>query len=463
MIGAIFDQFVEASPVSVMVRGIMERIFEPKALDELFERTATKQYTKELLFSTVVGLMSLVVSGIHPTVSAAYKSLEKVVGVSRPALYGKLNGMEASTSQALVRHSVDNLKPVMAQFQLETPEILPGYPIRITDGNHLGATEHRLGVLRDHRSGALPGQSIAVLDPQQQLVLDVFPCEDGHAQERSLFPEVLHTVKAQDVWIADRNFCTRSFLFGIEQRQAFFVIREHQNLPWEALTLLAEVGKTETGKVFEQKVQIINEQGAALEMRRVVIQLEQPTRHGDREVSVLTNLPSTVADGMQIARLYLERWSIEGMFQVITDTFHCELNSLGYPRAALFVFCMAVVSFNILSTVKAALKAVHGVAKIESGLSDYYLVEEVQGTFRGMMIALPAPLWQPLREMSVEQFALVLQKWATVVNLKRFSSSPRGQKKAKPKPTFDPKHPHVSTARLLEKKVEDQKKNKRSP
>jgi len=94
MFSALFEQFVEASPVTVMVRGIMERIFAPKALDELFERHATKQYTRKLLFSTVVGLMSLVVSGIHPSVGAAYKALEKGVGVSRPALYGKLNGME---------------------------------------------------------------------------------------------------------------------------------------------------------------------------------------------------------------------------------------------------------------------------------------------------------------------------------------------------------------------------------
>lgn len=64
------------------------------------------------------------------------------------------------------------------------------------------------------------------------------------------------------------------------------------------------------------------------------------------------------------------------------------MNTLGYPKAALFVFCLAIVAFNILSTVKAALKSVHGVGKIEAGLSDYYLVEEVQGTYRGMAIAL---------------------------------------------------------------------------
>jgi hypothetical protein len=138
------------------------------------------------------------------------------------------------------------------------------------------------------------------------------------------------------------------------------------------------------------------------------------------------------------------------MFQVITDTFNCELNTLSYPKAALFVFCLAIVAFNILSTVKAALKSVHGVGKIEAGLSDYYLVEEVQGTYRGMAIALPQLFWLSYRQMSVKKFAQTLQQWASGVNLKRFSSSPRGQKKPKPKPTYDPKHPHVSTFRLLQ-------------
>jgi hypothetical protein len=181
---------------------------------------------------------------------------------------------------------------------------------------------------------------------------------------------------------------------------------------------------------------------------------------------LLAHLPTSVAGATTIARLYLSRWSVEGMFQVITDTFNCELNeearggflrkrksrlnTLGYPKAALFVFCTAIVAFNILSTVKAALKSVHGVGKIEAGLSDYYLVEEVQGTYRGMAIALPTSFWLPYLQMSNKEFAQTLKQWATLVNLKRFSSSPRGQKKTKPKPIYDPKHPHVSTNRLLQ-------------
>jgi hypothetical protein len=71
------------------------------------------------------------------------------MGVSRPALYGKLNGMELGISQALVRYSVEHLQPVMTQLGSPSEELLSGYDLRISDGNHLGATEHRLKVLQN--------------------------------------------------------------------------------------------------------------------------------------------------------------------------------------------------------------------------------------------------------------------------------------------------------------------------
>jgi len=59
--------------MSVMMRGLMESVFRPQRLDEIFETHSKLQYTRELLFSSVVDLLSLVVCGIHPSVSAAYK------------------------------------------------------------------------------------------------------------------------------------------------------------------------------------------------------------------------------------------------------------------------------------------------------------------------------------------------------------------------------------------------------
>jgi len=175
MISAIFERFVEQTPVTVMVRAIMERSFAPEQLEKLFEDTAQVQYTKKLMFSNVVGLMSLVVCGIYPSVGAAYRGYEKVVGVSRVALYAKINGLEPRISQALVRYSSEELSTIKTEFRQVKNSILEGYEVRIVDGNHIGGTEHRLKVLREEASGALPGQAIAVLDPQRELVVDVFP------------------------------------------------------------------------------------------------------------------------------------------------------------------------------------------------------------------------------------------------------------------------------------------------
>ena len=353
----------------------------------------------ELLFKDVVNLMSLVVSGIHPSVSAAYKTLKKDLGVSGPALYGKLNGMELGVSQALVRYSASHLEALIDELKVNQTQLLAGYEIKIADGNHLSGTEHRLKVLRNNLAKALLGKSIAVLDPQKMLVTDIFLHQDGHAQERTMLPSLLETVMAQQVWIADRNFCTRQFLFGIVQRGSDFVIRQHKSLPVQEISSPEKMSESKTGGVFEQQVQITDTDGLTLQcgrirvqcrafstvrgvsLARVVIELHQPTRHGDQQVALLTHLPRSVADAETITELYLTRWNIEGMFQVITDTFNCELNTMGYPKAALFVFCVAIVAFNILSTVKAALKSVHGVGKVEAGLSDYYLVEEVQATY----------------------------------------------------------------------------------
>lgn len=445
MISAIFERFVETTPITVMVRAIMERIFAPELLDKLFKEKAEQQYQRELLFSTVVGLMSLVVCGIYPSVSAAYKGFEKVVGVSKVALYAKINGLELQLSQSLVRYSSEELLAIHEEFPVGYTSILPGYEVRIIDGNHIGATEHRLKVLQTEAAGALPGLALVVLDPQRGLAVDVYPCEDGHAQERALLPQVLERVKEKELWIADRNFCTNDFCTNIAQKKAYFAIREHKQIPWTEVTSLESIGQNDSGEVFEQQVKL----SSGLKIRRIVVQLKNSTRHGDEQVWVLTNLPKTKVDGLTVADLYLKRWQIEKLFQTITDTFHCELNTLGYPRAALFVFCVALLAFNILSTVRAALKEVHGVAEIEENLSDYYVVEDVQGTWRGLEIATLPEEWQPFQTMTNIAFAQYLRQLAERVNLQRFRKSKRGPKKSTAKKQFDPRHPHVATARLL--------------
>ena len=169
-----------------------------------------------------------------------------------------------------------------------------------------------------------------------------------HAQERSLFSAVLETVAANDLWIADRNFCVLSFLWQLAAKQSAFVIREHASLPQRPVSPLCHVGQIKTGEVWQQTV-VLEFEAQQLTIRRIVVRLYQPTRDGDREIAILTNLPETVADSFFVARLYRERWTVETFFQTVTTNFECEIKTLAYPRAALFSFSMALFAYNVLS------------------------------------------------------------------------------------------------------------------
>jgi hypothetical protein len=450
MLGAIFERFVQESPVSVMVRGLMESVFRVEQLEAIYQAHAKIQYTRKLLFSSVVDVMGLVVCGMHPSVNAAYraKAKAKAIEVSPTAFYDKLNGIELGVTQALVRTTARELAAIIRQLGGEQPSPLAGYVLRILDGNCIAGTEHRLAVTRQTTAAVLPGKSLLVFAPQLGLAMDIFPCEDGHAQERSLFNAVLSTVAAGEVWIADRNMCTLGFLFGLVWRNANFIIREHQGMPWTAVSELVACGTVESGELFEQTVQL-NYENQTLHLRRVLLKLVNPTRNQESEIALFTGLPLAVANAALTTQLYRERRSVETLFQTITVDFRCEIETLGYPKAALFAFAMAVVAYNILATVRAALGSVHGVGKIEAGLSDFYLVDEIQATYRGMMIAIPPEDWQVFEAFSFPQLASVLQYLAQQVHLASFLKHPRGEKKKKPPPQHDPKHPHLATSRLL--------------
>jgi hypothetical protein len=451
LLSKLFDRFVEQTPVCVAARATLEVALNPKALDELFDRVANLQYTHELLFSTCVDLMSLVVSRTHKTVNAAYQASAAEIGVTVNALYDKLANVEATTSAALVRHTADRLAPVIRRMKGTVPPPVKNFRTKILDGNHLARTQRRLKPLRDVAAGPLPGQTLAVLDPALGLVLGVVCCENGHAQERSLLPQIWPMVSKNDLWIADRNFCTTPFLFGLAGRQARFLIRQHAaTLTWDKASATRPRGRCATGKLSEQTLWLTNgADGGTLSVRRITITLDQPTRDGETVIHLLTTLTAREASAKKVAELYLTRWKIETVFQTLTTVLKCEVNTLGYPKAALFAFCVAVAAFNVYATVKAALRGAHGVDKVEREVSDYFLADEIAGTYRGMMIAIPAKHWQPVADANTKALAKLLIDLAKKVHLPRYKKSPRGPKKPKPRRTRFAKKKHIATSRLL--------------
>ena len=189
MFGQILQKFAEKSPATVMVRALLEQLLNPEKLDQWFEVTRQTQYTRDILFSSLVGLMLQIVCKTQASVHAAYRQAN--IAASIIAVYAKLQGIELTTSQALVRYIAREAQVLIETMNGARAPLLPGYRLKYLDGNCLAASEHRLKPLRATAAGPLPGKSLVVFDPQLNIASDVFPCADGHTQERALLGAVI--------------------------------------------------------------------------------------------------------------------------------------------------------------------------------------------------------------------------------------------------------------------------------
>lgn len=447
-------QHGQVVPLGVMVRGTMESILDEATLEKLFQEHAPEQYTRELTINALVRLLVQVSAGERASVHAAYKadqaSAEPTIDTSYQAVYGKLGRINPAVSAAVVTHSARRCEQLLTLMPRAGSEPLRGYRMRVLDGNVLAGTDHRLTPLRQWLNACLPGKSLVVYEPAFGLVTATVLCEDAYVQERALLTQILPGVQANDLFVEDRNFCTTRFVFGVQQKKAFVLVRQHRrNLPCTALGTLRKCGETATGVVYEQEVEVTDpETDTKLKLRRIEVRLHTKTRDGDRTIGLLTNLPKRIT-AQRLAEIYRERWTIETHFQFLTQSLHCELPGLGQPRAALFGFAMALLAANALAVVRTSIRSVHGEAA-EAEVSGYYLADEIAHDYRTLMKYLPPEQWKGWRGLCAPVLGRLLQSLAQHVNLKALTRSRRGPKlPPKRKPVYNKKHKHYSTARLL--------------
>jgi hypothetical protein len=264
--------------------------------------------------------------------------------------------------------------------------------------------------------------------------------------------ELVEPFAPGQLWIADRNFCTTLVIHEAVAQKACFLVRQHAGLTVQEAGRWQAAGRTDGGRLFEQPATVADGDGNEVVVRRIRLVLDEPTEDGTREIYLLTNLPPKVA-AATVAELYGNRWSIERAFGELTLSLRGEIDTLGYPRAALLAYAIALVTYNLLAVVKAALRVAHGAEQVQDKVSFYYLADEVAGTWRGMEIAIPARHWNGrFADLSPPQLASQLKQIAGHAQLRRYRKHPRGPKKPSPKRRGNA--PHVSTARLIAQRRE---------
>lgn len=452
MVRDIFDRFVKEVPAAVMFRSLIARVFSDERMNQLFRQHKQRQVEGDLLFSTLLHLLTPVVHGSKPSVHAAYQAMEEQVGVSTQAVYEKLQGVEPAVCEALVRVPAAELGPVQQKAKALKADPIPGYHLFIIDGKRLDGTEHRLKETRRMKSAPLPGTVLVMLDTRLEMFVDAACDPDAYACERKVVEPMLERLDEGSVAMADRNFCDGPLIQHFGQRKAFFVLRQHGRSPrWRKApgSVRRKIGQDgRGGTVYEQEIEALMPDGSWARLRRITIQLAEPTRDDDTELHLLTNLPASVS-AILIADAYRERWTIETCLGYLAQALNAEINTLAYPGAALLCFCLALTLFNMLSTLKALL---HAFSKDSDPpqVSYYYLALEIVEAHLGIEIAIEKSYWKRYARMPLAEYVAFLKSVARHANLRRYRKHPRGPKRPPPKRTSGKRRAHVSSYRILE-------------
>jgi IS4 transposase len=448
VVDVVLERVRTREPVAVMVAQAGFWLFAAGPIDRVFERVAEQQYTRRIAFSAVVDAMSLVVLDGAGSVRRAHERNTAQINASLTALYEKINHTEPKVVAALVTHVTSRAAILMRDCPPLYDPIIPGLKVRVVDGNHQAATHRRLAPLRGSAAGPLPSMALVVYAPEHDLPIAMVPDDDAYTQERALVEELGPWLHAGECWIADRNFCTmRMFRLAIDKGSRF-VVREHAALPVTSTSEWKAVSTKDEEDVSEQWA-TVGEGAEEIKVRRIRVRLSKPTRDGDTEVYLLTNVTEAEASAEVLAAAYRKRWTIEKAFARMERLLNCEIASLGHPNAALLAFGVGLCAYALISVIQAMLAAAHGAAKARRlSWHKLLLVASSATKLVDWIEETTVRAWQRASLEEVRAQLLALAKLVAIDEfLKVEKKKPSGPKK--PRTRFKGR-PHISTRRALD-------------
>lgn len=434
------------SPMSVLVRGALERWLAPPILAELAANAGGGNYERKVTLEALTALMLDAVVGMQPSVHAAAIARRDEWRGSVQALYGKLARVDPRFSAALVRRTAAGVRAVLARPPRGNR---PVYELKILDGTMPDGSEHRLSVLRRLRAAGLPAKAVVVYDWATRLCERAALAEDAYEGEQPLAEALLEEARPGEIYVGDRAFCTLGIMGRLIDRGAAFIIREHaQNMLYEEELPARRRGRGSTGAIAEAQVRLLcRERGCAWPLRRIHVRLDEPTRDGERELRLLTNLPPTYT-AREVAETYRRRWEVERYFHFVKHELHGQIRSLGEPRAAIFALAAALAAGNVLAWVRSLVRGRRDDDR-NPKLSGYYLALEVSRGFAAVEALTAAHDWQAVAKLADSSFRAWGLRLAADVDWSRYVTHPRGPKQRPPPKLSGKERHHFSTYRLL--------------
>lgn len=448
MLEEVLARFEAHAPLSVMMRLALERAMPAGWIDEVFEQTCQRRYPRELLFSTVVKLTSLVSLGLRPSLHAAAKK-EAQLPVSIAALYDKVRRTEPAILSKLVQHSAQRLVPVVEAMGIT--QSLPGWQLRVVDGQPSAGQREALGAIAGLSGCGATGPHAGGVRRRPR-------AGDGHrglrgrARPGACGDGVTAGARAAGA-VVDGPTATsarETIAQGWDKAGAGFIVREHQKHPrlieqgdWVAC------GRVETGTLQEQAIRI--EEGQP-PWRRIELRdsIGQPRMQTPccvcgaicRRRSVRSRLHGCTASA-GASRACSNGWSR-----------CCKARFAAWAIRARRCWALQWRSWptTVLHLLEHSVEQAHREELPDLDVSTYYIAVALRAEYEGMLIVLPAAAWQCWSDADPRSVADRLLELARSLDPRRLATHKRGPKIKKPKGYVDAAtaRSHVSTARVLE-------------
>ena len=255
----------------------------------------------------------------------------------------------------------------------------------------------RLKPLQGRKGGVLGGKALVALELRRGVAVAMATDADGETNDAKLVPALLPQVREHvagvRLWVADRQFCDLTQTAAFTRGRIIFscaIIPRPPSVPMRR-------GPRSRGQDAQGRgwVEDWGWLGCEQAKQRRFVRRITLFRPGEETIILLTDLLDAVQfPANDLLALYLARWSIERVFQQITEVFHLQTLIGTTPQGTVFQCAFCLLLYNMVQVVRAYVATAQ--ARPVETLSTELLFDDVHRQLVAVTELVPAAQLEPL-------------------------------------------------------------------
>jgi Transposase DDE domain len=346
-------------PLADCVLHLWSFVAQEEFLNGVFDEHRGRCYEKVITFPVLVQLMASALLEHEGSGRASYEAAREngTLTASVWAAFQKLGNLPLKVSEALLSQGTQRLLQMLPDHDRawEVPASLAGFQIVLFDGKAIKKVMKRLKALWGKAGGLLGGRALVAMHFQKGLVLAMATHEDGDANDARFVPDLLGQVRRDlpgvRLYVGDRQYCDLVQAERLVAQGDHFVVRYHCKNHFEADPAVAVgEGVDAQGRRFTESWGWL---GSPTNPRRRYVRRIVLERPGEEDLILITDwLDAQAYPAVDLLWVYLQRWTIERVFQQVTEVFHLRKLIGSNPKATVFQFGFCLLLYNMIQVIR---------------------------------------------------------------------------------------------------------------